>query len=547
MAQADLILVNAHIVTMVPLMPRAQALAVRNGRILALGSDSDMRALAGPKCRVIDAGGRMVLPGFQDTHIHLQDSGQNYAQNADLSDARTIAALIAQLAAFAKANKQPWVKGSGWDSGTFGAANLTRHVLDQAVPDRPCLIVASDGHNACLNTRGLAAVGIGRDTPDPHNGHIVRDDKGDATGLLYEDAISWAETGIPNPSDADFAAGVGWASSLANRHGITGVIDARVEERHVRVYQGLAAADALTVRVAATALVKPTDSTGDALARISAFRADSQQGLFRVHSAKFFLDGVIENRTAAMIAPYSDAMGGNAPLMFEPTQIAEMFTAFDAARFQIHVHAIGDMATRAALDGMAVARHANGAWPSLHQIAHIQYIDPADIARFQPLGVMANMQPLWAAHGPALDQLSTPLVGPDRARLTYALRSLLDAGAEMALSSDWGVSTLNPFEIIETAVTRQPTRREGSAPAFFPAERITRAEAVAGYTTHAAAAAWRSADTGSLSPGKYADLIVLDRDIFTCDAADIGETEVLLTLLAGCAVHRSADFQGADS
>ncbi len=179
-----------------------------------------------------------------------------------------------------------------------------------------------------------------------------------------------------------------------------------------------------------------------------------------MHSAKFFLDGVIENRTAAMIAPYSDAAGGNAPLMFEPRQIAEMFAAFDAARFQIHVHAIGDMATRAALDGMEAAQGRNGAWPGLHQIAHIQFIDPADIARFHALGVMANVQPLWARHEVSVDDLSVPVVGPERAKWIYAFRSLRDAGARMALSSDWGVSTLNPFEIIETAVTRQPPRRE---------------------------------------------------------------------------------------
>ena len=228
--------------------------------------------------------------------------------------------------------------------------------------------------------------------------------------------------------------------------------------------------------------------------------------------------------------------------MFAPTQINEMFAAFDAARFQIHVHAIGDLATRAALDGMEGALRANGAWPGLHQIAHIQFIDPADIRRFRQLGVMANVQPLWARHEVSVDDMAIPVVGPDRAKWIYAFRSLIDAGAQMALSSDWGVSTLNPFEIIETAVTRQPPRKAGKAPVFLPEQRITRAEAVAGYTVNAAAAAWRSADTGSLGVGKYADLIVLDRDIFACNAYDIGDTQVVLTLLAGRTVHRADGF-----
>ena len=536
MTQTDLIVINARIVTMDPLTPLAQALAVVGGRVAALGTDADIRALAGPATRVIDAGGRLVLPGLQDTHIHLQDSGQDYSQNADLTDARTVDELVAMLRAFAATHSREWVNGTGWYSGVFGTHNLTRQVLDRAVPDRPCLIVASDGHNACMNSTGLAAVGIDRATPDPDNGHIVRDAAGDPAGLLYELAIPMVEARMPGLDDSAFADGVKWAMALANRNGITGVIDAKVEERHVRVYQGMA--DDLTLRVAAAALVKPSDTTAQTLERLSDFRASSTTGLFRVHSAKFFLDGVIENRTAAMIAPYSDTVGGNAPLMFAPSQIAEMFAAFDAARFQIHVHAIGDLATRAALDGMERAQAANGAWPGLHQIAHIQFIDPADIPRFRQLGVMANVQPLWARHEVSVDEMALPVVGPERSRWIYAFRSLLDGGAQMALSSDWGVSTLNPFEIIETAVTRQPPRREGAGPVFLPEQRLTRAQAVAGYTTGAAAAAWRSADTGSLALGKWADLIVVDRDIFACDVYDIGDTKVLLTLLGGRVVHQ---------
>ncbi len=537
MKPADLIVINARIVTMDGAIPYAEALAVRDGRVLALGSTADIRGLAIGATRVLDAGGRLVLPGFQDTHIHLQDSGQDYSQNADLSAARSPDDIVATLSAFAETHARSWVNGTGWYSGVFHAGNLDRHLLDRAVPDRPCLIVASDGHNGCMNTLGCKAVGLEAGTPDPQNGHFVRDPDGNATGMLYENAVMWAESRMPRPSDADFAAGVKWAQALAHRHGITGVLDARVEERHIRVYRALEAAGELTLRVAATALVNAFDTTEGAVERLSGFRADAGTGRFKVHSAKFFLDGVVENRTAAMIAPYSDAEGGNAPLMFTPTQIAEMFTAFDAARFQIHVHAIGDMAVRAALDGCEAARKANGDWPSLHQIAHIQFLDPADIPRFRRLGVMANVQPLWARNEPSVTDVAVPMVGNARSRWIYAFRSLLDGGAAMALSSDWGVSTLNPFEIIETAVTRQPPAAEGKVPPFLPEERITRAEAVAGYTTAAAAAAWRTADTGTLAPGKCADLIVLDRDIFSCPAHDIGGTNVITTIVGGEVVY----------
>ncbi|QYK41835.1 MAG: amidohydrolase [Paracoccaceae bacterium] len=531
----DLILLGADIVTMDPLLPRAGAMAIAGGRVVALGSEAEMRALAGPRSAVMDAGGRLVLPGFQDTHIHLQDSGQDYSQNADLTDCRTPDEIVATLSAFAATHDRPWVCGTGWYSGVFGPHNLDAALLDRAVPGRPCMVVASDGHNGCINSAAIAATGLTDATPDPLNGHFVRDGAGHANGHLYETAVMWVEARMPRPADDDFAAGVLWAQALAHRHGITGVLDAKVEERHVRVYRRLAAETRLTLRVAATALVTPEDSPAQAVERLTEFRRGTPDGMFKVHSAKFFLDGVLENRTGAMIAPYSD-QGDNAPLMFTPDQIATLFPALDAARFQIHVHAIGDMATRAALDGMALARAANGTWPSLHQIAHVQCLDPADAPRFRELGVMANIQPLWARHEPSVTDVALPMVGPERGRWMYAFRTLRDAGATLALSSDWGVSTLNPFEIIETAVTRQPPRRDGSHPIFLPEQRLTVQECVAGYTVNAAAAAWRP-DTGSLAPGQWADFIVLDRNILACDPRDIGDTQVVMTAVAGVPVH----------
>jgi predicted amidohydrolase YtcJ len=539
MPSPDLIIVNANIVTMDPLTPKAEALAAAGGRVIALGTTADIRALAGSGTRVIDAGGRLVLPGFQDTHIHLQDSGRDYAQNAALDDARTVEELVDILRTFAASHDRPWVDGVGWYTGIFTDENLTREVLDRAVPDRPSYILASDGHNACLNSRACELIGLVKGVADPPNGHFVLDGKGVPTGMLHEDAIKWANARMPRPTDDDFASGVRYAAALANRHGITGVLDARVEERHVRVYGQLAMANELTVRVRATALVEPSDTITGALDRIKAFRSAHQTDMFMVHSAKFFLDGVLENRTGAMIEPYSDALGGNAPLMFDHDQILELFTAFDAERFQIHIHTIGDMAVRAALDGLEAARKANGHWPSLHQIAHVQCIDPADVPRFRELGAMMNIQPLWARHEPSVTDVALPMVGAARGQWMYAFRSLIDAGAAYALSSDWGVSTLNPFEIMETAITRQPPGRPRSHPVFLPEQRMTREECVKGYTINAARAAWREADTGSLTPGKYADIIILDRDIFTCDVYDIGGTEVLLTLLGGEDVHRS--------
>lgn len=542
MTAPDLIVTNGDIVTMDPLTPRVAALAISAGRIAALGSAEEIASLAGPDTKVIDAGGRLVLPGFQDTHLHLQDSGFEYGKNANLDGCETVEALQAVLREWAAGTDAEWVNGVGWYSGIFTEHNLTRQVLDEVVADRPCYILASDGHNACMNTKACELLGIAKGITDPPGGHFVLDADGVPTGLLYEDAIDWAKERMPAPSDEDFADGVRFAQAHANSHGITGVLDASVNERHARVYRSLEAAGELSVRICATAKVLPEEDTAKALARVEALRRENDTEMYRIHSAKFFLDGVFENRTAVMIDDYSDEAGGNYPLMFDYEQVKELFTAFDAARFQIHVHAIGDGAVRAALDGMETARKANGAWPSLHQIAHIQAIHPDDIPRFHELGVVANIQALWARNEPSVTDCAAPMMGPERTKYMYAFRSLIDAGAPYALSSDWGVSTLNPFKIMETAITRQPRKRKSNVEPFLPEQRLTREQCVKGYTTHAAEAAWRARDTGSLSVGKYADVIILDRDIFHCDVYEIGDTQVLLTLLGGKEVHRAENF-----
>ncbi|NDV02407.1 amidohydrolase [Pseudoroseicyclus tamaricis] len=534
---ADTLLINADIRTMDPLVPRAEALAIAGGRILAAGSEAEMRALAGEGAEVLDAGGRLVLPGFHDTHIHLQDGGHHTVESADLTEAGSAEEIVEAMAAFAGTHDRPWVFGSFYNSALLTEKNLSAAVLDRAVPDRPAMVTAADAHNACINTAAMRALGLTAATEDPPEGHFVRDAEGNPTGYLHERAVTWVNHRRPQPTDEEYREGVLWAQAHANEHGITGVLDALVEERHRRIYAAMAEAGELTVRVVATALVKPGEPAEEAVARLSRMREQAQYEMFRIHSAKFFFDGVVENRTAAMIEDYSDEEGGNFPVMFPGEEIAALFPAFDAARFQIHVHCIGDGAVRAALDGMELARKRNGPWPSRHQIAHIQFIDPADIPRFAELGVVANVQPLWARMEAPVSEMSIPVVGPERSKYIYAFGALTRARAELVLSSDWTVSTLNPFAIIETAITRKPGREELDVEPLLPEEALTIEQCVAGYTMLAARAGWRDAETGSLSPGKQADLIVLDQDIFACDPRDIGETKVVMTMLGGRAVH----------
>jgi predicted amidohydrolase YtcJ len=533
---ADTLIHNARIRTMDPTAPHATWVLLRGGKVAGLGQgvppDADQK---------IDAGGRLVLPGFQDAHIHLLSGGIDMATAAYLYDTANEDDLITILRAHAAAKPDlPIVLGSGWQAGVFGDHNLTAAVLDRAVSDRPLLVYDSSFHNACLNSRALQMAGV-QDMADPPNGHIVRDAQGRATGMLHEEVIPLVAARLPDLTDDHRMAGLMAAQAHANQHGITGVLDARINEMEARIYARGEASGALTLRVAGTALVTEADTPETAVTRLSALRAAHPGPDFHVHSAKFFMDGVYENRTAATLQPYADAEGGTAPCMFGADQTKALMTALDAARFAIHVHVIGDAAARRAIEGLEAARAANGPWPAQHQLAHLQLVDPGDFVRLQGLAT-ANVQPLWARVEPPYSDPSLAMIGPARMPDTYAFRRMLDAGADWCLSSDWPVSTLNPFEIIETAITRQKRRDDDPAPPFFADQALTIDECVQGYSVNAARACWRDHHTGMLRVGFSADLILLDRDIFACPATDISATRVLLTLFKGAEVWRADDW-----
>jgi hypothetical protein len=532
----DTLVTNARILTMDPAAPLADWVLLRAGKVAALGRGAPPDA-----ARIIDARGHMVLPGLQDAHVHLLSGGLDLATAAHLYEVADEAALIAALRAHAARHPaMPIVLGSGWQAGVFDDRTLTARVLDQAGADRPVLVYDSSFHQACANTRALEMAGVA-DLPDPLNGHIVRDTLGRPTGMLHEAAIPLVVARLPDLTDDDWLQGLLAGQALAARHGITGVLDPALREREARIYARAEGQGALTLRVAAAALVTPEDTPDTALHRLTALRARHPGPDLHVHSAKIFMDGVFENRTAACLAPYADAQGGNAPCMFGGPETNGLFTALDAARFAIHVHVIGDAAAARALDGLAAARSANGPWPAQHQLAHLQLVEPSDLPRLARLAT-ANIQPLWARLEPPFSDPSLAMIGPARWPLTYAFRRILDQGADWCLSSDWPVSTLNPFEIIETAVTRQKRRDDAPEPPFFPDQALTVLECLAGYTTRAARACWREGFTGMLRPGFSADLAVIDQDILTCAPDAISRTRVLLTLFKGREVWRDPGF-----
>jgi predicted amidohydrolase YtcJ len=532
----DTLVHNARIHTMDPTATHANWLLIRGGRIAAIGQGTPPDTT-----HRIDAGGRVVLPGFQDAHIHLLSGGIDMATAASLFEIGSEDDLITVLRAHAAAKPDmPIIRGAGWQAGVFGDHNLTAAVLDHAVRDRPVMVYDSSFHNACLNSRALDMAGV-QGMTDPPNGHIVRDAEGRATGMLHEEVIPIVATRLPGLTDDDWIEGLRAGQAHANRHGITGVLDARITDREAMTYGRAAVTGALTLRVAGTALVTEADTPQTAVARLSALRSVHAGPDFHVHSAKFFMDGVFENRTAANLRPYADAAGGNAPCMFSADQANALMTALDAARFAIHVHVIGDAAARRAIEGLEAARAANGPWPAQHQLAHLQLLDPADFARLQGLAT-ANVQPLWARLEPPYSDPSLSMIGPTRWPDVYAFRKMLDAAADWCLSSDWPVSTLNPFEIIETAITRQKRLDDNPLEPFCGNQALTIEECVQGYTVNAARACWRDRFTGMLRVGFSADLIVLDRDIFACPVNEISATRVLLTIFKGKSVWRAPDW-----
>ncbi|KAF1310767.1 hypothetical protein BLX42_12325 [Pseudomonas sp. SG-MS2] len=539
---ADLIITHADIHTMDPNLPRAQAIAVHQGRIVAVGDNVDIERMAGIETRRINAQGRLMLPGLQDTHVHFQLSSADLYHNASLYAATTLDELLSCIREFVERHPdKTWIRGVGFSSSLFGPDVLTKELLDSVTGSRPALMLANDYHNGWANSAAFEVAGVQPGSPEPQNGSYVRNADGAPKGWLLEDAI-WAMNRIaPGYTDEEYLEAMQHYSKEFNRRGITGILDAMVNRNYMKNYQAAHERGDLTLRVRATSKVFAHKPLDEQLSELKDLRDTYQGDRVSMHSAKFFLDGVLESGTAVFLEPRSDT-GGNAELMFTQAQINEYFAAFDRERFQLHIHTIGDGAVRAAVDGIDYSRQQNGEWDSRHQLAHLQVVAPVDISRFTTLGILANFQPLWAQPQPEADAIAYAMLGEQRSQWIFPIGAFVRKGVTCMMSSDWGVSTYDPFQILQAAVTRQAPNAGPDDPVHNPQHRICIEDALRGYTINAAHAAWRDDFTGSLSVGKYADLIVLDRNLFEIAPGEIAQAQVLLTLLEGQEVHRDPGF-----
>lgn len=538
----DLLLTGARARTGVPGRPGVEALdvAVGGGLIAAAGPPEEVRALAGPRTEVVEVPGGLILPGFQDAHIHPPTSGLERLR-CDLNVAQEAASYRGIVAEYTRAHpEEAWILGGGWWPAAFPGGTPRREDLDAIVPDRPTFLPNRDGHGAWVNTRALEAAGIDRRTPDPPDGRIERDPAtGEPTGTLHEGAMKLVERVVPATGAGDWERAILEAQAYLHSLGITAWQDAWVGPEHLDAYLALAGRGELTARVVAALWwerARGLEQVEDLLAR----RARAEAGGIDAGTVKIMIDGVVENFTAHLLEPYLDAHGeptSNRGIPFlEDQELAAAVTRLDVEGFQVHFHAIGDAAVRSALDAVEAARRANGPRGNRHHIAHIQVVHPEDVPRFTALDVTANAQALWASHEPQMDELTIPFLGPERAARQYPFAGLVRAGARLALGSDWSVSTPEPLLQIEVAVTRvDPERRDGEP--FLPEERLAPEAAVEAFTRGSAFLNRLDQETGTVEPGKAADLVVLDHDPFA--EGPIGDARAVLTIAGGTVVHDS--------
>jgi predicted amidohydrolase YtcJ len=548
---ADLALVNGAVYTVDAARRWAQAVAVREGRIAAVGTDAEVRELVGPRTEVIDLAGRMVLPGFQDAHVHPPSAGVEMLQ-CELLDLHGLDAYREAIRAYAESHPEAeWILGGGWAMDVFPGGVPTKDILDEIVPDRPVFLPSRDGHSAWVNSEALKRAGITRDTPDPPDGRIERDELGEPIGALQEGAMRLVGDLAPEPTQEEWERGLLEAQRYLHALGITAWQDAIVGGPYptLEAYLAVAGRGELTARVVG-ALWWDRYRGLEQIPELLEARARGPVGRFAATSVKIMLDGVCENFTAAVLEPYLDAQGKpteNRGILFvEPELLAEAVTRLDAEGFQVHFHALADRAVRAGLDAIEAAIRANGPSDHRHHLAHIQVVHPEDIPRFRRLRAVANAQPLWAAHESQMDDLTIPFLGEPRWRWQYPFASLVRAGAVLAMGSDWGVSSPNPLEEIHVAVNRvmppDYPYRVDSREVFLPQERLDLPTAIAAFTMGSAYVNHLDRETGSIEVGKLADLVVLDRNLFEHPVEEISQAKVLLTLVQGERVHAAGDL-----
>ena len=524
---ADLVLTGT-VWTGVSDAPLAEAVAIRGGRIAAVGAAADVRALTGPDTRVIDAGEGLIVPGFIDTHVHFLEGGFRLA-SVQLRDAATPAEFISRVAEFARTVPAgTWITGGDWDHQNWGGELPRREWIDSITPDHPVFVNRLDGHMALANSAALAAAGITRETPEVPGGEIVRAADGEPAGVLKDNAMSLVGRVEPAPTPAMLDRALEAAMGYVAEQGVTSVHNVG-SWSDLATFERARGAGTLRTRIYAAVPLDSWERLRDTLAARNRSRGDEW---LRIGALKGFVDGSLGSKTAAFHESFSDEPGNTGLLVNSPEDLYRWISGADRAGLHVMVHAIGDRANGLLLDIFErVQRENTGAVrpDRRFRIEHAQHLAPADIPRFRDLGVIASMQPYHAIDD---GRWAEKLIGPERSLGTYAFRSLIDAGARVAFGSDWYVAPPTPLDGIYAAVTRR-TLDDANPGGWVPGQKITVEEALAAYTRHGAYASFEEQLKGTLEPGRLADVVVLDRNVLRIRPEQIREARVTHTIVGG--------------
>ncbi|PEM43682.1 amidohydrolase [Bacillus toyonensis] len=541
----DTIFINGRVYTVEKQQPWAQAVVLSKGKIIYVGNNKSAQAYKGSKTNIIDLKGKMMLPGFIDSHLHASDTA-NYLFGVNLREAQSLEDYVQKVAIYYEQHQGiTSIQGNGWSNIFFPPTGPNKETLDAVVKDIPVALRSGDFHSLWVNSKALELAGITKDTPNPSGGIIERNETGEPSGTLRETAQNLVLSKLSSFSIQQYKESLQYFQEYANTNGYTQVNHILVEaqENIIQALTALEKEDALSIRHNLSLTVQPNEGERR-IPYLKEQRQTLQGPWVKLNGAKIFMDGVIEGGTAYLHEPYHNKPDYRGVPIWEKEAYVNIIRALDKEKFQIHIHSIGDAATTETLDALEYAQKTNGRRDSRHKITHLQLVKESDFIRFKTLGVLGIPQPSWFGKGPYFDQ-AVELLGEKRANKQYPMKSFIDKGVIMAASSDYPVTTgfaFSPLTAIQIGMSRSYTGTTNPTDVLNPKERVSLKDMIESYTINGAYANFSEHETGSIKVGKKADLVVLDKNLFEVSEDSIYKSKILLTILEGKEVYRHKDF-----
>ncbi|HFJ9328219.1 TPA: amidohydrolase [Bacillus paranthracis] len=544
---ADTIFINGNVYTVEPQQPWAEAVAIKNGKIVYVGNSKGAKKYKNKNTKVIDLKGKMLLPGFVDSHLHASET-VNSLYSVDLINVRTVDEYIQAVEKYREEhNDLKVIHGAGWSNTLFSSTGPTKELLDAVVKDIPVALLSEDYHSIWVNSKALEIAGITKDTPNPNSGVIERNENGEPSGTLRDTATNLVLDKLPKYNTEQFKEGLKTFQQLAASNGYTQVNDVIVPQQDtvIEALTTLEKEQALSIRHNIALTIQPNEGL-ERIPYVKEQRAKLQGPLVKMNTIKLFMDGVLEGGTAYLHEPYNNKPDYYGIPVWEKTAFKQMVQTLDKEKFQVHIHSIGDAATTETLNTLAFAQEQNGKRDSRHKITHLQLVKENDINRFKDLGVIGVPQPSWFLKDGEYFSQAVDLLGEERANEQYPMKSFMNKGVVMASSSDYPITQgpyFSPLAGIQMGVTRTNLQDKNSHHVLNPKEKVSVAEMIKSYTINGAYANFLEKETGSIKVGKKADLVVLDKNLFKIPKHDIHKTKILLTLLEGKETFRHTDFR----